>query len=122
MAKDQAEEVRAIMLESARVQLAAFNAGIAFWTNWVDSASTYATALGRELVNVMDKGVDADATLGRLTDASRAYLRQIADLPTIVADEFNAELAAPATSADEAGTTGTTSPRPKRTRAARVKE
>lgn len=42
MAKNQSEEIRKIMLETARVQIASLNAGIAFWSGWVERTAKFA--------------------------------------------------------------------------------
>ena len=109
----QSEEVRAIIMEAARVQLAALNAGIAFWSGWVDSAAKFAEEVNRELASVADTSTDTDAgeLVGRLTDSSREYLRRMTELPNIAVDRFNADLSIARAPARKG----------KRTRAARAK-
>ncbi len=111
MAKNQSEEIRAIMLESARVQVATLNAGIAFWSAWVDAAGKFVQVANRELAAIGQPDMKADDVIGRLTDSSREYLRRVTELPGAAVAQFNADLK--------------TGPAPKgrtRTRAARAKE
>ena len=94
MARDRSEDVRAIIAESARVQVASLNAAIAFWSGWVERASEFAASTSRELQRVTDKAANTDEAIGRLTDATRAYLRRMTELPQLAADRFNDELKA----------------------------
>ncbi len=93
MAKHQTEDVRALMLETARVQLAAMNASIAFWRGWLDGATTFSQSATKELLSLTKKDVDANEIVGRLTDSSRAYLRSMTELPGLAAAQFNSDLA-----------------------------
>jgi hypothetical protein len=38
----EADQVREVMIEAARTQLAAVTAGIKFWAGWVEAADRYA--------------------------------------------------------------------------------
>lgn len=110
MARDRNDDVRAIIEESARVQVASLNAAIAFWSGWVERASEFAASTSRELLRVTDKDASTDDAIGRLTDSTRTYLRRMTELPQLAADRFNDELKAKSPPAREA-----------RKRAARVK-
>lgn len=92
MAKDRSSGVREVILESARVQVATLNAGIAFWTAWTDMAASYAQTVSRELANVSEDDADTDAVIGRLTDSSRELLRRMTDLPNVAVARFNDEV------------------------------
>jgi len=110
MARDRNEDVRAIIEESARVQVASLNAAIAFWSGWVERASEFAASTSRELQRVTEKDTSTDDVIGRLTDSTRTYLRRMSELPQLAADKFNDEL-----KTNSPATQGA------RTRAARVK-
>jgi hypothetical protein len=90
--RDNAEDVREILLETARVQLAALNAGIAFWSGWVDSAAKFAQSVNEELIRAGSKDTDTNAAIGRITDASREYLRKMTELPSAAISRFNENL------------------------------
>jgi hypothetical protein len=92
MAESQSEEIRAIMLEAARVQVATLNAGIAFWSGWVEAAGKFVQATSRELVTAGDPDMNVDALVGRLTDSSREYLRRVTELPRAAVAQFEADL------------------------------
>lgn len=109
MDEQRSDDIRAVMLESARVQVATLNAGIAFWSGWVDAAGKYVQATTRELATVGEPDVNVDAVVGRLTDSSREYLRRITELPNLAVTQFNADVGSAATSG-------------KRTRATRAKD
>jgi hypothetical protein len=110
MEEQRGGAIRAVMLESARVQVATLNAGIAFWSGWVDAAGSYVQATTRELAKVGEPNVNVDAIVGRLTDSSREYLRRMTELPNLAVAQFNADIGMSATKNG------------KRTRAARAKD
>lgn len=84
-------EVRDVLIETAQVQMASLNAGIAFWRGWVEEASRFAEETNRRLARLADEG-DPGATLGEMTDASRSYLRELSKLPEVAARTFTEEL------------------------------
>ena len=98
------------MIETARVQFASLNAGIVFWSGWLQSASRFAQTLNIELANLGKEGTDTDAMLSKITDSSREYLRSISELPEAAATRFKKDVAA------------ATVRRTARTRAARAKD
>jgi hypothetical protein len=106
---DQGDQLRGILVEAARTQLAAVSAGIRFWAGWVESADKYTRALNAELAKLEEPGEPGDV-VGRVSDLTREYLRNLTQLPSDAVKEFNTQL----------GTIG--KPKPKRTRAAKVKE
>jgi outer membrane murein-binding lipoprotein Lpp len=111
VARNQSEEIRAIMLESARVQVATLNAGIAFWSSWVDAAGKFVQTTSRELATIGQSNAKVDQIIGRVTDSSREYLRRVIELPNAAVAQFNADL--------KAGRSGKGR---KRTRAAKAKD
>ncbi len=88
------EDVRQVMIETARVQFATLNAGIVFWSGWLESASQFAQTLDTELTNLGKGGLDIDATLSRITDSSREYLRKMTELPEAATARFKKDVAA----------------------------
>jgi hypothetical protein len=107
-ASKQSDQVRGVVLEAARTQLAAVTAIMKFWAGWVESADKYTRAIDDELAKIEESGETGDL-VGRLSDLTREYLRNMTQLPSAAVKEFNAQLE----------TIG--KPKPKRTRAARVK-
>ena len=64
----QRDQIRAVMVETARTQMAAVTAGISFWSGWVDAAETYSAAISAELAKLeADPDGTTDLT-GRLAD------------------------------------------------------
>jgi hypothetical protein len=98
------------MIETARVQFASLNAGIVFWSGWLQSASRFAQTLNTELSNLGKEGTDTDAMLSKITDSSREFLRNVSELPESAAIRFKKDVAA------------ATARRTARTRAARAKD
>ena len=105
----QADQLRGVLVEAARTQLAAVTAGITFWAEWVASADKYTRAVNAELARLEEAGESGDI-VGRLSDLTREYLRNMTQLPSTAVKEFNTQLE----------TIG--KPKAKRTRAAKVKE
>jgi len=87
------DDIRQVMIETARVQFASLNAGIVFWSGWLQGASTFAQTLSTELSNLGKEGSDTDAMLSKITDSSREYLRKISELPEAAAIRFKKDVA-----------------------------
>lgn len=86
------EELREIMLEVARTQLAAVTAALKFWGGWVESANKYAQKISDELTRVSEARDNSEKFVGRLTDSSREYLREMTALPNLAVDHFVSEM------------------------------
>jgi hypothetical protein len=101
--------VRDILVEAARTQLAAVTAATTFWAGWAEMADSYAKSVSDELAKLERENGDAGDLLGRITDLTREYVRNLTELPTTSVQHFNTQLE----------TIGKRTA--KRTRAARVK-
>jgi hypothetical protein len=88
----QSEEVRDIVVELARTQLAAVSAALKFWGGWVASAEKYTQKIGAELARVSEGTEDSRKFVGRFTDFSREYLREIVALTPVAVDHFANEV------------------------------
>jgi hypothetical protein len=87
----QSDQLRGVLVEAARTQLAAVSAGIKFWAGWVESADKYTSALNDELAKLEASG-DSTDMVGRLSDLTREYLRNMTQLPSAAVKEFNSQL------------------------------
>lgn len=87
----RAKELRGVLVEAARVQLATVGAAVKFWARWAESAERYTRALDDELGKVTSDVSSSDA-VARLADVSRAYLRELTDLPKATLEEFVRDL------------------------------
>ena len=105
----ETSELKDVFIEIVRVQLAAMEAGITFWSGWVESASKFVIAADQELLRIIQSGDEANEAIGRLTDLSREFLRKVTELPNQAVAEFNARIEKE------------TKPKPKSIRAAKVK-
>jgi hypothetical protein len=105
----EASKLQDVLIETVRIQLAALEAGITFWSGWVESASKFAVAADQELLKIIQRGDEANDAIGHLTDLSREFLRKTTELPNQAVAEFNARLEKES------------KPKPKSTRAAKVK-
>lgn len=103
------DAVRDVLVEAARTQLAAVSAATTFWAGWAERANAYAKSVSDELASLDAENGDPSELLGRITDLTRQYLRDLTELPTLSVQHFNSQLE----------TIGKRTPR--RTRAARVK-
>lgn len=107
------EELRSIVIELARTELAAVGSALKFWGDWVASAGKYTQQLRAEL----DKADQGEATsrqfVGKLSDLTREYLREVMTLPVAAVEHFNKEVEKTAPAA---------TPAAKRKRRARAKE
>ena len=110
------EEIRSIVIELARTELAAVGSALKFWGDWVASADKYTQQLRAELDRADQGGGTSQQFVGKLTDLTREYLREVVALPAAAVEHFNGELekaTAPRASA---------APAAKRKRRARAKE
>ena len=105
----QGDQLRGVVVEAARTQLAAVSAVIKFWSGWVESADKYTRAVNDELAKIEEAG-DTGDLVGRLSDLTREYVRNMTQLPSIAVKEFNTQLE----------TVG--KPKTKRTRVAKAKD
>jgi len=106
----RSDQVKQVLVEVARTELAAITAVTKFWAGWVEAADKFAQALSDELARVDDdKQADGD-TVGRMTDLTREYLRDLTALPDVAVKHFNGEL-------QKIG-----APKRRRSRSVRVKE
>jgi hypothetical protein len=106
----KSEELRSLMIEVARTQVAAVTAAVKFWDGWVKSADQYTQAISAELAKVDEGSEGSKEFVGRLTDLSRQYLRDLSDLPNLAVKQFTSEV-------EKIG-----KPTAKRARAARAKD
>jgi hypothetical protein len=90
-AKD-AEEVRTVVIELARTELAAVTAALKFWGGWIESATKYAQRLNSELTQVGAGGADSQQLVGRVTDFGREYVREVIALPAVAMEHFASEV------------------------------
>lgn len=109
MPKSTMNDIRDLVLEATRIQLAAINAGIAFWSGWIEHASKFVHSANLELQSVEAGSAGFEDVAAKLTDSSREFLRKTTELPQVAVSTFQSELAK-----------SKPAPRPRR-RAARVK-
>jgi hypothetical protein len=102
MAKSTTEDVRAVMVETAKMQLATLNAGIEFWSGWVEGAGRFAQAINQELSSLGKDGAKANEVVSRITDSSRNYLATMSELPDRAVARFKADLKATRTASKPA--------------------
>ncbi len=108
----QTNEIRDVIVELARAELAALTAALSFWGGWVQSASKYTQRISTELEKISEGQAVPEKFAGQFTDLSREYLREIVTLPTVAVERFNTEIER----------ISKPKSRPKRTRKARAKE
>jgi hypothetical protein len=104
------DQLRDVLVEAARTQLAAVTAATTFWAGWVQAADKFAQGVSHELARLDDPAREDSEFVGRFTDLSREYLRDLTELPNLAVKHFNGEL-------EKIGR-----PRKRRSRAARVKD
>lgn len=81
-----------MMMELARTELAALTASLKFWSGWVQSSDKYTRGISAELDRASAKGGDAREFGGKLTDLTRGYLREVAELPNLAMKHFVDEM------------------------------
>ena len=77
-----------ILTDTAEIQLATFNAGIEFWSQWVKQTTQLSKALEKKL-DTFQKNPDKKADiLLEITETNIEYLREVSSLPKDVARKF----------------------------------
>jgi hypothetical protein len=92
MQKKTSQDVRAVMVETAKVQLATLNAGIEFWSGWVQTAGKFAQDINKQISTLDEANINADEIVSRITDTSRQYLNTLSELPDKAAARFKEDL------------------------------
>jgi hypothetical protein len=85
------DKVLEVLMESARVQVAAMNAGIEFWKKWIEQASEFSSEVNSELLKVTSKS-ERSSVVGNISDSSKKFIRQVSSLPKLYSDNFESEL------------------------------
>lgn len=88
----QSDDIQKLIIEAARTQLAAISAATKFWAGWAQSADKYAQSLSDELARISEGNTDSKEVVGRLTDLTREYLRNLSELPNLTARQFSGEI------------------------------
>jgi hypothetical protein len=86
--QSRTEDVQEILLNAIEVQLAAFTAGIGFWSVWVEQARKFSEETIRLMGEMQAQPSETSRILLELTDVSRASLRAMADMPRTTAEGF----------------------------------
>src|SRR5437660_1675393 len=86
------EEIQKLLIETARVQLAAVGAAVKFWASWAESADNYTQALSSELAKISEKKIKPSEIIPRTADLTREYVRNLIELPSVAVHRFNSEI------------------------------
>ena len=89
---DSPAEIQKLLIETARVQLAAVGAVVKFWASWAESADKYTQALSGELAKISEKEIKPNEIIPRTADLTREYVRNLIELPSLAVHRFNSEI------------------------------
>lgn len=90
MPKNPTQDLLSLARDVARMELAAVNAGISYWSGWADSTAKFARATNNELITVTKSGVKVSEVVSRLANSSREFLNRQVALPVEAVAEFRA--------------------------------
>ena len=85
------DAVQDLVIRAAATQVASMSALVRFWIEWAEAAETYTKGLGAELTRIQ-KNKSATDSVGRVSDMTREYVRQMTDLPATTARAFLTEV------------------------------
>ena len=88
----QSQQLRNLLIETARIQLAAMTSVIKFWSGWAQSAEKYTQSISDELALINEEGTSSETALSRLSDLTREYLRDLSKLPSAATEQFSGEI------------------------------
>lgn len=89
---DQNQQIRDVMVEAAKIQLASLTATVKFWSSWAEATSKFSESISQELSQIADRVTVSNDDLVRFADLNREYLRALSELPNAVATQFNSDL------------------------------
>lgn len=89
---EQSQQLRDLLVETARIQLAAMSSVVKFWAGWAQSAEKYTQSISDELAVINEEGTTSANALSRLSDLTREYLRDLSKLPGVAAEQFSGEI------------------------------
>ena len=84
--------IEEILTDTAEVQIATFNAGIEFWSQWVKQTTQLSKNLESKLESFKGNTDKPVEILLEINEANREYLREMANLPKDVAQKFITEV------------------------------
>ena len=90
MPKNPTQGLLSLARDVARMELAAVNAGINYWSGWADSTAKFARSTNDELITITKSGVNVSEMVSRLANSSREFLNRQIGLPVEAAAEFKA--------------------------------
>ena len=90
--QDKQTQVRDVIVEAAKMQLASTNAAVKFWVSWAEATSKYTQNVSQELARIVDEGTTAGEVVTRFADLNREYLRELSDLPQVAATQLSDEM------------------------------
>lgn len=90
--QNNSDKVQDVLMELARVQVAALNAGIEFWKSWINHASEFSTSVNDQLFKASQSKGNTDDIIGNITDSSRKFIREVSTLPGLYSKQFENEL------------------------------
>lgn len=88
---DDKDKILEVLIETAKVQVAAMNAGIEFWKKWIELASEFSRDVNSELLK-LTKDKERNLLIGNITDSSKKFIRQVSSLPGLYSKTFESEL------------------------------
>ena len=90
--KTREDDLRLLLTDAIEVQLAALNAGIKFWTEWIEHTSTFVQSATKTLSSINTDDPKSRDVVLELLDAGRASVRSLIDVPRNTAAHFIEEL------------------------------
>jgi hypothetical protein len=86
------EELRSLLTDAIKVQLAALKAGISFWSEWIEEASSFVQSATDSLSSINAGSKKTEDALLELLDKGRASARTMTEIPRHTATRFIEEL------------------------------
>jgi hypothetical protein len=86
------EELRSLLTDAIEVQLAALKAGISFWSEWIEEASSFVQSATDSLSSINSGSKKTEDALLELLDKGRASARTMTEIPRHTATRFIEEL------------------------------
>ncbi len=86
------DDVKGLMIQAARTELAAIGAAVKFFGRWAASADNFTQSMSEELTKIIEEDSSSNEIVGRVVDLTRGYLRSLMELSSAAVDDFRNEI------------------------------
>ncbi len=84
--------INKLLIDAAEVQLATFNAGIKFWSQWAEHTSKISESLSKRLQDLRSNPDNAKIVLKKVVEENKQQIKAMTELPGHAVTQFVDEI------------------------------